>query len=94
MSGKFSQKLLDHVKKSSTDALKTSSKTAIQKSAEATGDLIGNKISNKIAKVSKNSQQNNSETVTNKHDKEIPKERHIFIKKTINCCWFKIKMIL
>ena len=27
--------------------------------------------------VSKNSQQNNSETVTNEHDKEIPKERYI-----------------
>ena len=27
--------------------------------------------------VSKNSQQNNSETVINEHDKEIPKERHI-----------------
>ena len=77
MSGKYSQKFLDHVKNSSTDALKTSSKTAIQKPAEATGDLIGNKISNKITKYSKNSQQNNSETVTNKHDKEIPKERYI-----------------
>ena len=39
--------------------------------------MIGNKITNKITKVSKNSQQNNSETVTNKHDKEIPKERYI-----------------
>ena len=28
-------------------------------------------------KVSENLQQNNSETVTNKHDKEIPKERYI-----------------
>ena len=28
-------------------------------------------------KVSKNSQQNNSETVTNEHNKEIPKERYI-----------------
>ena len=30
-----------------------------------------------ITKVSKNSQQNNSENVTNENDKEIPKERHI-----------------
>ena len=29
----------------------------------------------KITKVSKNSQQNNSETVTNENDEEIPKER-------------------
>ena len=48
-------------------------KKFIQKTAEATGDLIGNKIANKITKLSKNSQQNNSETVTNEHDKEIPK---------------------
>ena len=36
--------------------------------------MIDNKIANKITKVSKNSQQNNSETVTNENDKEIPKE--------------------
>ena len=35
------QKLLDHVKKSATDAFKTDSKRAIQKTAEATCDLIG-----------------------------------------------------
>ena len=45
------RKLLDHAKKSATDALKTSSKRAIQKTAEATGDLIGNKISIEVAKV-------------------------------------------
>ena len=39
--------------------------------------MIGNNIANKITKVSKNSQQNNSETLTNEHDKEIPKERYI-----------------
>ena len=38
---------------------------------------MGNKIANKITRVSKNSQQNNSETVTNEHDKEMPKERYI-----------------
>ena len=65
MSGKYSQKLLDHAEKSATDALKTSSKRVIQKTAEATGDLISNKTANKITKLSKNSQQNNSETVTN-----------------------------
>ena len=31
--------------------------------------------------VSKNSQQNNSETVTNEHDKEIPEERFISLEK-------------
>ena len=49
----------------------------IQKTAEITGDLIGNKIAVKIIKVSKTSKQNNSETVKNENDKEIPKERYI-----------------
>ena len=59
------------------DALKTSSKRVSQKTIEATGDLIGNKIADRSTEVSNNSQQNNSETVTNEHDKEIPKERYI-----------------
>ena len=47
------QKLIDHTKQSATDALKTSSKRVIQKTAEATGILIGNKIANKTMEVSK-----------------------------------------
>ena len=43
ISSKYSQKLLDHAKQSATDALKTSSKRVIQKTAGATGDLIGKK---------------------------------------------------
>ena len=50
---KYGQKLLDSAKKSTTDAIKTASKRAIQKTAEATGDLIGNKIDDKITSVSK-----------------------------------------
>ena len=49
----------------------------LQRTAEATGDLIGNKVADRITKVSKNSQQNNLDAVTNDHDKEIPKERYI-----------------
>ena len=48
MSNKYSQKLVDSAKKSTTDAIKTASKRAIQKPAEVTGDLIGNKIADKI----------------------------------------------
>ena len=92
LSGKYSpgmlamrQKLLDHAKKATNDAFKTASKRTIEKTAEATGDLIGNKIANvvgksydgKITRVSESPQQNNSETVTNEHDKEIRKERYI-----------------
>ena len=44
LSVKYSQKRLDHSNTFATYALKTTSKTVIQKTAEATGDLIGNKI--------------------------------------------------
>ena len=85
--GKYSQKLFNYTKQSATHALKTSLKRAIQKTAEATGDLVGNKNADKITKVPKNSQQNNSETVTNESDKEISKKK-IYIsrgkKKIIN----------
>ena len=53
LSSKYGQKLFDIAKKSTTDAIKTASKRAIQKTAEATGDLIGNKIADKITSVSK-----------------------------------------
>ena len=82
LNGKYSQKLLDHAKQSATDAFKTASIRAVQKT-ESTGDLIGNKNADKISKVSKNSQQNNSETVTNENDKEIPKERYISPEKRL-----------
>ena len=59
MSGKHSQKLLNHAKQSATDALKTSSKILIQKTEEATGDLIGNKVADRITKVPKILPQNN-----------------------------------
>ena len=44
VSNKYSQKLLDNAKKSTIDEIKTTSKKAIQKTAEATGDEIGNKM--------------------------------------------------
>ena len=39
LSSKYSQKLFDTTKKSTTHAIKTASKRAIQKTAEETGDL-------------------------------------------------------
>ena len=54
-----------------------------QKTAEAAGDLIGNKIADKITEVSKNLQQNYSETVTNANNKEIRKEKYIFKRKKV-----------
>ena len=48
LSSKYSKKLLDHVKQSAADALKTSFKRFIQKTVEVTGDLILNKHADKI----------------------------------------------
>ena len=44
LNSKYDQKLLDSAKKSTSDTIKTASKRAIQKIAEATGDKIANKI--------------------------------------------------
>ena len=55
LSSKYGQKLLDSTKKSTADTIKTASKIAIRKTAEATGDLIGKKIADEILSVSKKS---------------------------------------
>ena len=69
-------KLLKHEQKSATDAIKTASKGAIQKTEKATGDLIGNKIADKItAKPSKKSR--NEEIQSNEINNGIPKEGYI-----------------
>ena len=54
MSSKYSQDLLDHAKQLATGTLKTSQKSTILTSGEASGDLIGNKITNEITKVLRN----------------------------------------
>ena len=71
LSSKYSQKILDHAKQSAKDAFKTTSQRVIPKTAKSTGDLVKSRKYKKLHK------QNNSETVTNEHDKEIPKERYI-----------------
>ena len=48
LSNKYGQKLLDTAKKSATDSIKTASKIAIEKAAEATSNLIDNEIAYKI----------------------------------------------
>ena len=53
MSGRISQKLLDHAKQSPRDVCKTASKEAIQKTVDATGDLIGDKTAGRITKFQK-----------------------------------------
>ena len=44
LSNKYGQKILDSAKKSTTEAIKTASKRAINKTTEATGDLSGKKL--------------------------------------------------
>ena len=81
MSIKYSQQLADTAKKSATDAIKTASKRAIQKTAETNRDLFGNKIADKItAKPSLKdvtSASHNEEIQSNEVSNEIPKERYI-----------------
>ena len=82
LSCKYRQKLLDHVERSTTEALETVSKRPIQKTAEATVELNSNKIADKFTKVSKVLPQNNSKIVANIEkiiglDREIPKERYV-----------------
>ena len=74
LDNEYGEILVDSAKKSATDAFKIASKRAIQKIAEATGDLIGNKIADKITSYSKNpANEPHSDNVSN----EIPKERYI-----------------
>ena len=76
LSNKYGQKFIDTAKKSTTDAIETASKRAIQKTAEATGDLIDNKIADKITNISKKSSRKLQNNKAN-DEIEIPKERHI-----------------
>ena len=61
LSNKYGQKRLDSAKKSTTDTIKTASERAVQKTAEATGDLTGNKITS-VSKKSAKELHNNDET--------------------------------
>ena len=53
MNNRYSQKLLDSAKKSTTDAIKTTSKSAIQETVDETDDLSGDKIANEVTSASK-----------------------------------------
>ena len=68
MSNKYGKKLVDTAKKSATDAIKTASKRAIQKTAAATSDLIGNKLADKITRVYKKKSNNNNNNNNNSND--------------------------
>ena len=78
LSNKYGQKRLDSAKKSTTDAIKTASKRAIQETAEATGDLTGNKITDKTTSVSKKP-SNNSNNNNNDEDLELTTHKKRYI---------------
>ena len=63
VSSKCNNNLISHVKQYATGALRTYLKKAIQKTAEAAGELTRNKIADKITKIWETSSQSNSETV-------------------------------
>ena len=84
MSNKYSQKLLDSGKKSTTDVIKTASKRAIEKIAEATVDLIGNKIANKITSASKELHSKKLNSKKDENEIKVSKERYIYIQKKGN----------
>ena len=80
LSNKYGQKLIDSAKKSTTDAMKTASKRANQKTAEAFGDLIDNKIADKITSVSKKKSKkelDNNDDETEDVEIVTPKKRYI-----------------
>ena len=83
LSNKYGRKLLDSAKESTTDAIKTASKRAIQKTAETTGDLFGNKIVDKITSVSKKKpdKTENVEIATSKKRYISPEERKQIIEE-------------
>ena len=56
---RYGKKLIDAATRTGIDAVKTASKRAVQKTAEATGDLISNKIADKITSEGKAKEKTN-----------------------------------
>ena len=81
LSNKYGQTLFDSAKKSTTDAIRTASKRAIQKTAESTWDLIGNKIADKIISVSTklHSKKPFNNNNNNNEDVELTTHKKIYI---------------
>ena len=73
---------------------KTASNRAIQKAAEATGNLIGNKIADQITSVSKKPSRELQNNEAN-NETEMPKERYISPeKRQPNYWWIKVSIII
>ena len=74
---------LNNAKQSTTNAIKTASKSAIQKKAEATGDFICNKIADNITSVLEKSSAHSKklENDNNNDQIEVPKKDAYLQKK-------------
>ena len=79
MSNKYGQEFVDTAKKSATDAINIASKRAIQKAAEATGDLVGNKTADKITSVSNKKSNNNNSNNNNDDDVELTTQKKRYV---------------
>ena len=75
LKNKYGKNLLDSAKQSTTDVIKSASKRAIQKTAEATRNLIVNETVDKITRVRKNSKKPQKNEAND--ESEATKERHI-----------------
>ena len=95
-SNRDSQKVFHSAKKSTTDAIKGASKSAIQKTAGAAVNLLGNKTADEITSASNYSKKLCSQN--NLDETDMPKEIYISQKKkkkkkTTNYWWSKISII-
>ena len=69
------KKLMDTATKTGIDAAKIASKRAVQKTAEATGDLIGKKIADKITLVGKTESKEKVDETNERQEIYIPPEK-------------------
>ena len=79
LSNKYGQKLLDSAKKSTIDAIKTASKRAIQKTAEASSDLTGVSKKKPATELHSKELPNNNTNNNNNEDVEITTHKKRYV---------------
>ena len=72
---KHGKTLMDTATKTGLDAAKTTSKSFVKKTAEATWDLIGNKIAYKITSVGNTKRKEKEEKANKRQQTYIPSEK-------------------
>ena len=72
---RFGNKFGDKLIKQGQDTAKVLAKRALNKTAEATGDLIGNKIADKISRPKKVTQKNTKEVTDDSREIYIPPDK-------------------